>query len=148
MSLSFHKLYGDIAADKFGAVLTAIFAGNDKISGSTGSDVLNGFGGNDRLTGGDGNDKMTGGGGNDTFVFRAGFDKDVITDFDPGTLANHDTIELHSIPGLQSFAQVKSHASVVGGHIVISDTSGDDTITLNSVHKVSQLHGYDFHFRA
>jgi predicted ATPase len=48
----------------------------------------------------------------------------------------------HSIPGLSNFAQVKADATVVNGHVVISDTSGD-SITLNSVQTVGQLHGYD-----
>jgi Ca2+-binding RTX toxin-like protein len=121
--------------------------GNDTINGGGGNDVLNGGAGNDRLIGGPGNDLMMGGSGNDTFVFQPGFGNDVITDFTPGTLANHDTIELHSVPGLNNFAQVKAYATVVSGHVVISDTIGD-TITLNNVHRVGQLHGYDFHFLA
>jgi hypothetical protein len=35
--------------------------------------------------------------------------------------------------------------TLVDGHVVISDTSGD-LISLNSVQTVGQLHGYDFHF--
>jgi Ca2+-binding RTX toxin-like protein len=123
------------------------YVGNDTISGGGGDDVLYGMAGNDRLIGGLGNDLLIGGPGNDTFVFRAGFGNDVVADFSPGTLANHDTIEFHSVPGLNNFAQVKAHAMLVSGHVVISDTTGD-TITLNSVHKVGQLHGYDFHFLA
>jgi Ca2+-binding RTX toxin-like protein len=103
--------------------------------------------GNDRLIGGPGNDIMSGGPGNDTFVFRGGFNNDQITDFNVGTIANHDTIEFHSIPGLHNFAQVKAHAAVVDGHVVISDVGGD-SITLSSLHKVPQLHSYDFHFLA
>jgi Ca2+-binding RTX toxin-like protein len=123
------------------------YAGNDTIIGGGGNDVLNGMAGNDRLIGAPGNDVLIGGRGNDTFVFQAGFNNDVITDFTPGTRASHDTIELHSVPDLNNFAQVKAHATVVSGHVVISDTFGD-TITLNSVHTVGHLHGYDFHFLA
>jgi Ca2+-binding RTX toxin-like protein len=123
------------------------FFGNDRLSGLGGNDSLYGGPGNDTLDGGPGNDWMSGGPGKDTFVFRTGFGDDVITDFTPGTLANHDTLELHSVPGLHNFAQVKAHTAVVSGHVVISDTIGD-TITLNNVHKVGQLHGYDFHFLA
>jgi Ca2+-binding RTX toxin-like protein len=119
--------------------------GNDRINGGGGNDVLNGGAGNDSLIGGTGNDFLTGGPGNDTFVFQPGFGNDVITDFSPGTLANHDTIELHSVPGMHNFTQVVAHAAVVGGHVVISDTLGD-TFALSSVHKVGQLHSYDFHF--
>jgi Ca2+-binding RTX toxin-like protein len=123
------------------------YGGNDAINGGGGDDILKGMAGNDRLIGGPGNDILIGGPGHDTFVFRAGFNNDVITDFTPGTRANHDTIELHSVPDLNNFAELKAHATVVSGHVVISDTIGD-TVTLNSVHTVGQLHGYDFHFLA
>jgi Ca2+-binding RTX toxin-like protein len=123
------------------------YAGNDSLNGRGGNDVLSGMTGNDRLNGGSGNDIMSGGPGNDTFVFRPGFNNDLITDFTPGTLASHDTLELHSIPGLHTFNQVKAHAMVVGGHVVISDIGGD-SITFSSLHKVGQLHSYDFHFLA
>ena len=123
------------------------YAGNDVLIGKGGGDHLYGMSGNDRLIGGPGNDVLNGGPGNDTFVFGAGFNRDVIADFSVGTLANHDSIELHSIPGLHNFAQVKSHSAVVDGHVVISDNIGD-SITLDSVHRVSQLHNYDFHFMA
>jgi hypothetical protein len=121
--------------------------GNDTIGGGGGNDVLNGMAGNDRLIGGPGNDLISGGPGNDTFVFRAGFDNDQIADFNVGTIANHDTIEFHSVPRLHNFVQMKAHAAVVGGHVVISDVGGD-SITLSSVHRVAQLHSYDFHFLA
>ena len=121
------------------------FGGNDIIKGGGGNNVLMGMGGSDRLVSGTGNDTMSGGGGNNTFVFKAGFGTDVITDFKPGTVASHDTIELHSIPGLNNFAQVKANATLVDGHVVISDTSGG-LISLNSVQTVGQLHGYDFQF--
>jgi Ca2+-binding RTX toxin-like protein len=123
------------------------YGGNDWISGGGGHDIIRGMAGNDQLIGGPGNDWLTGGPGNDRFVFWSGFNNDVIVDFTLGTLASHDTIELHSIPGLHNFSQVMAHATVISSHVVISDTIGD-TITLNSVHKVGQLHAYDFHFLA
>src|SRR5262249_11040026 len=105
-------------------LINALFGGNDTILGSAGADFLHGYGGNAHGSGRGGNDHETGGAGNDTFIFRGHFGKDVITDFHVGTLAAHDTIELHSIAGLGSFAQVHAHASVVGGHVVIHDNSG------------------------
>lgn len=146
MSVSMPTLVSDVQHSQWGAVLNLFLGGNDRITGSTGADHLYGFGGNDRITGGAGNDTMSGGAGNDTFVFvHSGFGNDVITDFTTGTHANHDTIELHSVPGLSNFTLLKSLATVVNNHVVIHD-AGTDTITLNSVHAVSQLHAYDFSF--
>ena len=152
MAVSIATIASDVQSGHFSAILGLFLGGNDVITGSTGADHLAGFGGNDRIIGGGGNDTMSGGAGNDTFVFvHSGFGNDVITDFTTGTLANHDTIELHSVPGLANFTMVKALATVVniGGvnHVVIHD-AGVDTIQLNSVHAVSQLHSYDFHFMA
>jgi Ca2+-binding RTX toxin-like protein len=123
------------------------FGGNDQLSGLGGNDTIYGGRGNDHLNGGLGNDLLIGGLGSDAFVFKAGFNNDVITDFTTGTLASHDTVELHSISVLHTFDQVKAHAAVVGGHVVVSDASGD-SITLNNVHTKVALHYYDFHFLA
>lgn len=67
--------------------------GDDSLMGGDGADVLFGGERNDRLEGGDGrdvlvggigNDVLTGGAGRDLFVIGLGFQRDVITDFDPG----------------------------------------------------------------
>jgi Ca2+-binding RTX toxin-like protein len=149
MAISIPTVVSDVNSGHFGAILNLFLGGNDNISGSPGGDYLNGFGGNDRIIGGLGDDTMRGGPGNDTFVFRAGFGHDRIQDFTVGTSATgpHDTIELHSIAGLGSFAQVKAHASAATGHVVITDNIGD-TITFTNLTSVSQLHKYDFHFLA
>jgi Ca2+-binding RTX toxin-like protein len=66
-------------------------SGNDTLGGEDGADILSGGGGADLLSGGTGADRMTGGTGPDTFVFRSGAEtgagrqRDVITDFDPGS---------------------------------------------------------------
>lgn len=78
-------------------------AGNDRLIATNGNDVLFGGGGNDRLKaaagqpsanrmaggagndtldGGGGNDRLAGGAGQDLFIFRQGFGRDVIRDFD------------------------------------------------------------------
>jgi Ca2+-binding RTX toxin-like protein len=96
---------------------------------------------------------LDGGRGNDTFAFRVGFGARggfgnvAITNFTLGSAANHDTIEMHSLPGLDSFDQVIAHASVVAGHVVIGDARGD-TITLDNVHKIEHLQSFDFDFVA
>ncbi len=112
------------------------------LSGGVSYDTLKGGGGADTLDGSAGNDKLTGGAGNDTFVFTAfGFGKDIITDFQVGTKANHDTLDLRGL-GFKSVADVLGHTDA-GTNAVIH--VGVDTITLQGV-SIAQLqaHPYDF----
>ena len=115
-------------------------AGNT--SGTVGSAQL-GSSGADTLSSTPGNDILAGGRGADVFSFRAGFGRDVITDF-TASGAGHDTIALHGIAGLNSFAQVLSHAKQVGTGVVIS-ADANDTLTLSNVTK-SSLVSHDFAF--
>lgn len=57
----------------------------DKLYGQAGSDVLYGKNGGDRLDGGAGDDGLFGGDSADKFVFRAGYDADLIWDFEDNT---------------------------------------------------------------
>jgi Ca2+-binding RTX toxin-like protein len=145
VSASAHKLLIDLELGHYTAARTLLLPGHDRITGSTGWDYLLDHGGHDRITGGPGNDYMTGGGGNDTFVFRVGFSVDKISNFIFGSVANHDIMELHSLPYLHSFAQLKAHEMLVGGDVVISDRAGD-TITLLNIHSKTDLVSADFHF--
>jgi Ca2+-binding RTX toxin-like protein len=144
MAVSVATVASDVNHGHYGAILSLFLPGHDTITGSPFADHLVDIGGHDRITGGAGNDTMSGGNGYDTFVFRAGFGNDVINHFVAGSVANHDTIELHSILGLHSFAQVKAHETIVSGHVVISDTSGD-SIALTNVHTKAALTAADFH---
>ena len=113
------------------AVLNLFLAGNDKITGSPFDDVL---------TGAHGNAIMTGGGGNDTFVFPKGFGKDVITDFHHG-----DTIAIsHKI--FPNFEAVQDAAHVDAHHHVVITVNAHESITLNTVHHVSDLTASEFLF--
>jgi len=67
--------------------------GNDTLYGGSGRDILWGAAGNDRLEGGTGRDKLIGGAGADTFVFKAGWNMDVVRDFED----NIDTLEFSSM---------------------------------------------------
>jgi Ca2+-binding RTX toxin-like protein len=58
----------------FQEVLTALLAGNDTITGSSGADVLDGFTGNDILRGGAGTDVLIGGPGHDVLIGGPGAD--------------------------------------------------------------------------
>lgn len=124
-------------------LINVLFGGNDTIVGSAGADVLNGYAGNDHINGRGGADRETGGAGNDTFIFRAGFGKDVITDFSAGPAVG-DVLDVHGL--FASLAQVKSHSHVdAAGHLVIVHDA-NDTITLNTVHSAASLAVNDFHF--
>ncbi|WP_203423237.1 M10 family metallopeptidase [Sinorhizobium sp. BG8] len=100
------KLYGDAAKDVlFGG------AGNDRLYGQSGNDILYGGTGTDRLSGGD---------GYDDFVFRKGYGKDWILDFEDGT----DDIDLraYSYSGVD---QVLDKASQSNDDVIIKFTSSD-----------------------
>lgn len=112
------------------------------LMGVAGNDVLDGQGGNDRLIGGAGNDVLKGGVGNDTFVFAAGFGKDSIQDFAPGS-ALSDVLQFDRSV-FNDFASVVSHASQVGADVVITATDLD-ALTLKNI-QIGTLHQNDFLF--
>ena len=95
---------------------------------------------NNVVTGSRGNDVLIGGPNDNTFVFtKRTFGHDTIMNFLTG-----DVIELsHKI--FHSLAQVEHHAHVVHGHVQIR-VDAADTITLNTVHHVSDLTPGDFLF--
>jgi len=64
------------AADDVQGFLSAIFAGNDNLTGSNQNDLLRGYGGNDNMEGGGGTDLLLGGTGND--VINGGSATDVL----------------------------------------------------------------------
>ncbi|MEC7257784.1 MAG: calcium-binding protein, partial [Pseudomonadota bacterium] len=73
--------------------------GDDILDGGNGADVVRGGAGDDELSGGKGadivgggagDDVLSGGPGRDTFIFKEGFDRDIIRDFRQG----RDSIEL------------------------------------------------------
>lgn len=113
-------------------------AGANRLEGRDGDDKLLGGAGNDVLLGGRGDDLLIGGGGEDHFVFGPDFGDDRIIDFNPGTLARHDTLDLRGL-GFASHAEVLAHTDG-GGSAVIH--AGDDSITLQGV-SVAQLSAAD-----
>ena len=123
-----------------GVVIDNVIAGsgNDTITGNNNGGILNGGAGNDTiragtgndfLIGGLGNDRQTGGLGDDTFVFRPGFGKDTVTDFQVGDVNHHDTLDLRGL-GFNTldevFAATDGAASAVI-HVGVND------ITLQNV---------------
>lgn len=114
------------------------------LSGLGGNDILSGEAGNDRLVGGAGNDILVGGEGDDTFVFKAGFGKDVVNDFEAGQ-GVHDVLEF-STDIFADYATAVAAATQVGTDTVFT-LSGGDTVTLKNVLK-TDLHQDDFLFAA
>jgi Ca2+-binding RTX toxin-like protein len=147
---SFSKMHLDVAdfdnyvaTNDASGLISAVLAGNDKITGSTQGDVLTGLtgrdqidgsSGNDVIIGGMGGDQLTGGDGADTFVFSSVKESsklgvDVILDLEAS-----DTIDLSAIDadthtkGDQAFhivSKLKGHA---GEMTVTYDSTHDRTI--------------------
>ena len=96
---------------------------------------------NDNLVAaGIGTNFLTGGGGNDTFIFRPGFTRDTITDFNAGDHIQFD----HS--QFATFASIMSHTANDGNGNSIIAYDANHTITLDHVLKESLIMS-DFHIR-
>ena len=109
---------------------------DDKLFGDSGNDKLFGNKGADILDGGKGADALTGGLGQDVFVFRSGYGKDRIKDFQDDI----DTIQLDS--GLWSGNLTKQQvidqfATVVGSDILFD--FGQDELTLQGFTDLTAL---------
>jgi len=92
--------------------------------GNAGDNKLFGLGGGDILDGGKGNDTLDGGEGADTFVFKSGYGRDTILDFEDGM----DTIDVSKWNDVDDFADLKSHMDLSGGDVLI--TFGKDVLRL------------------
>ena len=96
--------------------------------------------GNDTITGSHGNDVLIGGPDNNTFVFTKPFGHDVIANF-----SVNDKIRIsHTI--FANFEAVQDAAHVDAHHHVVITVDASDTITLNTVHHVSDLTASEFLF--
>ena len=111
----------------------------NRLTGNAGINQLNGLDGNDILSGGKGADYLSGGVDADTFVFSTGFGKDRVTDFEAGI----DHLNLSHWKGMDSFAEVMSHAKDTGDDLVFQ--FGKDSLTLEGIDK-ADLHKADFQF--
>lgn len=115
----------------------------NSVSGLAGNDILAGGSNDDTLTGGAGADRMTGNAGKDKFIFTAGFGKDTITDFNGGADAVDRVLISKAL--LANFTAVLSHASIVGGDVVVAANAANK-ITFANLDQVSDLHQNDFLF--
>ncbi len=104
--------------------------GNDRIDLGDGRDSANGGAGNDTISGDSGQDTLAGGAGSDSFGFAAGFGRDVILDFTPGTdlldFSQHDGVASLadlSIRNFQGEAQVRDP---MGGRVLLQGVEASD----------------------
>lgn len=109
----------------------------ENLLGSDFSDNLTGSSGKNILTGGKGNDTMTGGGSADIFVYKTGYGRDTITDFQN----NADDIDVRSY-NFASVNAVLSKSSQVGNDVQIK-FSATDVIVLKNF-DLSDLNATDF----
>jgi serralysin len=118
-------------------------AGNDRLSGLGGRDTINGGDGDDRIASGANNDRLTGGAGSDLFIFVKGGGQDRITDFTPAG-ADADTIDLHKLLVISTFADLKAHHLRQVGDDAVIEGNGTTIILANI--DVDDLRRSDFVF--
>ncbi len=111
-----------------GVTLTGI----GSISGGAGDDIITGTAASDTISGGIGNDTLTGGASNDIFVVTGTNDGfDAVTGG-----AGTDTIQAgaaNTVIGLRSLATVEAITANGFANVIISGSSGNDTLNFASV---------------
>lgn len=116
----------------------------DIFTGTAARNVLTGTAGRDTFNAKAGNDRLSGHAGIDTFVFKTGYDRDLITDFDARG-ADHDILNLRGLKSITSFADLKKNHAEQSGKDVVIDGLGGDIITLAGV-SLKDLDNGDFLF--
>lgn len=106
-------------------------ARNNTLIGNRSDNRLDGAWGDDSIDGGGGDDILAGGRGADTFVFREGFGRDLISDFELDQ--SGEVINLGLISSISSFDDlVNNHIRNIDGQAVINDDLGN-TIQIQGV---------------
>ncbi|MCV3738041.1 Ig-like domain-containing protein [Rhizobium sp. TRM96647] len=124
---------------KFDAAdVTDVFRGTakaDKLKGTKGHDILDGRAGKDMLTGA---------AGPDTFIFKSGYGRDTIRDFDPSG-SDRDRLDLSDLRSVKGFSDLKQNHMHVHGKDVWIDGGHGDVVILKGV-KIADLSKSDFLF--
>ncbi|WEJ80124.1 calcium-binding protein (plasmid) [Paracoccus versutus] len=102
-------------------------AANLNTYGSGANNVLIGNEGANILAGRTGNDNLTGAAGADTFLFRKGWDRDTVLDFED----NVDTVRLLDFD-VTAFAEARTYATQSGADVVF-DFGDGDTLTIRNI---------------
>jgi len=114
--------------------------GHDVLIGGSGRDTLLGGPGDDSLDGGAGNDFLIGGTGADHFVFRPGFGRDVIADFEKGV----DRINLSALETASQFTDL--NITQYNADTLIRTGSGNTDLLILAEFEALQLTADDFVF--
>lgn len=110
----------------------------DDLFGNSGRNRLNGLDGVDSLDGKRDNDVLTGGDNADTFIFKTGYDRDTIRDFENGV----DEIDLKAWNAIASFADLRNNHLFVSGDDLIIRAGSDELVLLDT--KKNELDNGDF----
>ena len=114
-------------------------AGADQLFGGAGNDDLNGGGFGDLLDGQTGDDTIRGGFGQDFVIFRVGYGRDTLTDFENDIDKLWIDDALWSGLGTLTTAQVVAQfASVTGGNVEF-DFGGGDVLVLQGITSTADL---------
>jgi serralysin len=122
------------------ATMAYILSGDDTLIGGRSADRLNAYDGTDHIDGKAGNDVLTGGDGSDVFVFKAGYDRDTIKDFDFSG-RDHDIVDF-TARGIDTYRELKHHMHDHGNDVWI-DISHGDRLVLKHV-DMTDLRAADF----
>ncbi|MFK7752456.1 MAG: calcium-binding protein [Sedimentitalea sp.] len=117
--------------------------GDDTLQGNSGKDLVNGGGGNDKIDVGEGNDTATGGAGSDRFVFKDGYGKNIVTDFDATDDA--EDVDLRGLSEITGYFDLKTNHMVQNGNDVVIEDGQGVRITLTGV-DLNDINGVDFLF--
>ncbi|HEY2070553.1 MAG TPA: calcium-binding protein [Rhizomicrobium sp.] len=119
-----------VDANNFGGLETALFSGNDRLTGGTGNDVLLGLGGDDTFSMGQGgDDTVQGGAGNDYIAFQGGLT--AADSIDGG--AGSDKVTLNGdysagvIFGAATMTNVEAVSLTIGHSYVLTLNAATDT---------------------
>ena len=118
--------------------------GKDTVQGGAGGDKLFGGVGRDVLKGGTGNDRLNGGGDVDRFVFKTGWDVDVIRDFDARG-GVHDRLDLSGLRSVRGWNDLRNNHLERDGNDVVIDAKNGDAVILEGVN-INDLDKGDFIF--
>lgn len=116
----------------------------DMFRGTGKADTLKGTKGHDILDGRAGTDTLSGAAGPDTFIFKSGYGRDTIRDFDPSG-NDQDRLDISGLRSVTGFTDLKQNHMRAHGPDVWIDGGHGDVLILKGV-KIADLTKSDFLF--